>query len=169
MKQWRDPPSYNDAVRAVTGANKSELLGSLLVCRDFYFAGVAAFFGGNVFKFESVASLEQMSRRLDIDRRRHIASDMIERDTRGDRKELIAPGASSEMHDPFVLRAALEGLPALRQVVLDFKVGKAAPRFFWERLRLHTDGLRDRFEAGSCNVRFAVDGKVSDPETWIVK
>ena len=51
---------------------RSDLLDVLLVSRAFYFAGINAFFGGNVFALEDLRHLDKLTTTLDLDRRRSI-------------------------------------------------------------------------------------------------
>ena len=51
---------------------RSNLIDILLVSRPFYFAGIDAFFAGNVFAFEDPQHLDQLTSKLDLDRRRKI-------------------------------------------------------------------------------------------------
>lgn len=68
----RSYDAFENLYYALHKANKSNLLDILLVCRSFYFAGIAAFFGENVFQFENVHHLERLTATLDLDRRRCI-------------------------------------------------------------------------------------------------
>lgn len=63
---------YQSRYSATHRVNKSDLLDILLVSRNFYFAGIAAFFGENVLNFENVCPVEQLTATLDLDRRRCI-------------------------------------------------------------------------------------------------
>jgi hypothetical protein len=51
---------------------RSYLLDILIVSRAFYFAGIDAFFGGNVFALEDLRHLDKLTTTLDLDRRRSI-------------------------------------------------------------------------------------------------
>ena len=77
--QWKHnsslfPTHVQAELRARRKAIKSPLLELLLVSRQFYFAGIAAFFGENVLKFEDLQHLAQLNKTLDLDRRRCIRS-----------------------------------------------------------------------------------------------
>jgi hypothetical protein len=66
------PKDLRQDLRLEKRSTKSPLLDILLVCRSFYFAGIAAFFGENVLRFESVSHLDRLTAILDLDRRRCI-------------------------------------------------------------------------------------------------
>ena len=66
------PKILRQDIRLERKSTKSPLLDILLVCRSFYFAGIAAFFGENVLSFETVRHLERFTATLDLDRRRCI-------------------------------------------------------------------------------------------------
>lgn len=159
---------YNEIVKNVGTAGKSRLLRYLLVCHDFYFAGVAAYYGGSIFKFRDAAHLAQMVSKLDVDRRRHLSKVMVSRDIMGDLGEEIEPGEWTEAHDLATLRGAVDRLPAIKHIILDFRMGGGAPPFIWGDLLRHTRALRREPDPLSSLLRFSVDGKVTDPEDWAV-
>jgi hypothetical protein len=64
--------SHENRYYALHKVSKSNLLDILLVCRSFYFAGIAAFFGENVLQFENAHHLDRLTATLDLDRRRCI-------------------------------------------------------------------------------------------------
>lgn len=77
-------PSGGYRTRIVFYANrridKNDRVDILLVSRSFYFAAIEAFFRGNVFHFEDIVHLDQLTSSLDSDRRRCIYHLVLEAD-----------------------------------------------------------------------------------------
>ena len=143
---------------------KSQLLDILLVSRDFYFSGVAAFFGGNAFCFEGPQALSSMTKTLDSDRRRHIAQVVVTVEQIVD----IGPPFRSihrcewvTERKPEVFRDVVERLPALKKLTLDFALNDdASARGITSHrlnLRAHVAVLREMI--GKTDLEVTLDKK----------
>lgn len=91
----------------------------LLVCRDFYFAGIKAFYGGNTLGFESDTHMTDFAQHIGTDRRRCVKS--VEINTRWRdviHQDLIARGTFiCYPEEPRILESnPLEPFPALEEV-----------------------------------------------------
>lgn len=155
------------APELTTPASKSPLLTVLRVCRAFYFAGTAAFFGGNIFRFTSASQLERMTRTLDIDRRRHIARVVLARETRDLSAGPIRIGKGGQVDvDVVSLREAVERLPALKEVVVEFegveRVGWRPTWDVWKCVRERMEGLEGAMGFLEGRLGWSVDGKGFD-------
>ena len=137
---------------------KSPLLDILLVSRSFYFAGIEAFFGENVFKFDDIRHLELLTSKLDTDRRRCIRRIRFQvrfQDTYGDHQWVGEANAGER------LSVCLERLPSLTQVRFSSQAmnyGSIIPRHPHHVpmvLQLHAERNRRLFEGikESCGSR----------------
>ena len=99
------------------------LLDILLVCRDFYFAGIAAFFGGNTLHFDNIAHLQQFTKKLDVDRRRCIKRITLDKEWHAQWHGTKAgfQWTCEPSEDAGLLRVPLERLPFLQSVTIHCK------------------------------------------------
>lgn len=72
VRGWDFERDHHQRYDDLPAFRKSPLLKVLLVCKDFYYAGIEAFYGGNTLHFESLEHLQQLAAKLDKDRKRCI-------------------------------------------------------------------------------------------------
>lgn len=76
---WYTGPNYSlSRNRVLEKSVKSDILDVLLVCRQFYFAGIEAFFSENIFNFNDLSHLTKFVDAVDLDRRRCVKSVVLQ-------------------------------------------------------------------------------------------
>lgn len=139
------PPSSIPSYRT----DKSPLLEILLVCKAFYFAGIASFFGDNVLRFDNLRHLERLAGKLDVDRRcciRRIEVDYVFR------VGFVTLGDCVTGEDGALLAEVFDKLSSLQSATLVFGTVRDFDRV---RSAWLYDRVLERFE----NMRNACGGK----------
>ena len=97
--------------------DKSPLLDVLLVCRHFYFAGIAAFFGDNLLHFDNIRHLDVPTKKLDMDRRGCICKVTIDHKNYAPSTRL-EPGYRTPAENGALIGQVFEKLPSLKSATL---------------------------------------------------